>query len=171
MSPITLCSPNGLAALIEQYGGIQLDIGSGPNAQPGWVGMDIRPLPGVLIVHDFEQFPWPLPDACVIRAVASHVVEHVHPARFGFVHWMNEAWRVMKPNGQLAIVTPHGRSDGYLQDPTHCNPCNEATWAYFDSKHPSQLWTIYRPRPWKIESLSWSPAGNIEVLLRKRDVE
>ena len=49
--------------LIEKQSGIRLDIGCGANKAPGFVGMDMRALPGVDIVHDVEQYPWPLPDA------------------------------------------------------------------------------------------------------------
>ena len=147
--------------------GIILDIGCGPNKQQNSVGMDIRALPGVDIVHDFEEFPWPIKSETVLTAIASHVVEHVNPHKFGFIRWMDEVWRVMVPGGQLAIVTPHGSSQGYLQDPTHCNPCNEATWAYFAPGHASGLYYIYKPKPWQIESLIWSPAANMEVVLRK----
>ena len=60
--------------------GIKLDIGCGANKQEGFVGIDIRELPGVDIVHNIEQFPWPLPDKSVSMAVASHVLEHINPA-------------------------------------------------------------------------------------------
>jgi hypothetical protein len=69
---------------------------------------------------------------------------------------------------------PHGRSDGFLQDPTHCNPRNETTWAYFDPEEHvtgGQLWRIYRPKPWQIKVLTWNPAGNMEVVLVKRAIE
>lgn len=151
--------------LLEESSGIQLDIGCGENKQKGFVGMDIRPLDGVDIVHDFEELPWPLPDESVLRSIASHVVEHINPHKFGFVNWMNEVWRVTKDEGQLAIIVPHGYSPGYLQDPTHCNACNEHTWYYFD---PRQfLYDIYKPKPWLIQSLTWSPFANIEALLVK----
>ena len=163
---------SSLDALLAEKSGISLDIGCGAHKQgPEWVGLDIRALPGVDIVWDFEQFPWPLPDECAIRAIASHVVEHVNPHKFGFINFMNEVWRVMKPDGEFAIATPHGHSPGYLQDPTHCNPCNEATWAYFDPLEPNTqglLYKIYKPKPWRIKFLSWSPAANIEVILVKR---
>ncbi len=148
---------------------IQLDIGCGENKQAGWTGLDVRELEGVDIVHDVTDIPWPLEDGSVIRALASHLVEHINPAGGGFIHFMDECWRVMAVGGDLWIVTPHGYSPGYLQDPTHCNACNEATWSYFDPDAPSGLWNIYRPKPWQIVQLSWDVVGNIEVVLRKRE--
>lgn len=157
--------------LIAQNSGIRLDVGCGANKQPGFVGIDIRGLPGVDIVHDLESIPWPLPDECVITAVSSHVVEHINPHKFGFVNFMNELWRVMKVGGEIAISCPHADSHGYRQDPTHCNMINETTWAYFDPLEPKtqgMLYNIYQPKPWRIKYLSWSPAANIEVILVKR---
>lgn len=106
--------------LLKERSGIRLDIGCGGNKTPGFVGMDLRSLDGVDIVHDVESYPWPLPDESVLCAVASHLVEHIMPARFGFINFMNEVWRVLKVGGEFAIATPHGYSPGYLQDPTHC---------------------------------------------------
>lgn len=158
--------------LLREKAGIRLDIGCGANKQgPTWVGMDVRDLPGVDIVHDVEKYPWPLPDECVSVAVASHLVEHINPHKGGFIRFMDEVWRVLQVDGEFAIAVPHGASPGFLQDPTHCNPCNEATWAYFDPLEPNTqglLYKIYKPKPWKIKHLSWDPAANIEVVLVKR---
>lgn len=88
-----------------------------------------------------------------------------------FIRFMNEVWRVLKPDGEFAIACPHGYSPGQLQDPTHCHWLSEATWAYFDPLEPNtqgMLYAIYRPKPWKLKHLSWSPAGNIEVVMVKR---
>lgn len=147
---------------------IMLDVGCGACKQQGYVGMDIQPLPGVDIIHDVESFPWPLPNESVVRVLCSHMVEHINPARGGFLRFMNELWRVCKPEAQLLIITPYCISMGYFQDPTHCNPCNEATWTYFDPSHPSGLWNIYRPKPWKVEYLSWQTEGAMEVLMRRK---
>ena len=127
-----------LAETLGRAAGIRLDIACGHNKQQGagGVGIDFQPLPGVDIVHDLTVFPWPLEDNSVLVAVASHIVEHIPPQNMTFVKFMNEVWRVLKPRGEFAITTPHGWSPGYLQDPTHCNPCNENTWFYFVHGHP-----------------------------------
>lgn len=157
--------------LKENNLGIKLDIGCGANKQPGFVGIDIRELPGVDIVHDVEVFPWPLPDDCASLAVASHLVEHIDPHKGVFLRFMDEVWRVMKEDGQFLIATPYAGSYGYWQDPTHCNPCNEATWGYFDPEHGSGLYGIYKPKPWKIVNSVWQQHGNMEVVLAKRKGE
>jgi SAM-dependent methyltransferase len=158
--------------ILSQNSGIRLDIGCGEAKTEGFIGLDIRALPGVDIVHDVEEQPWPLPDECVLMAVCSHVVEHINPHKFGFIDFMDEVWRVMKPGGEFAISCPHGNSQGFLQDPTHCNMINETTWAYFDPEEPrtgGMLYNIYRPKPWRIKYLSWAPDANIEVVLVKRE--
>lgn len=155
--------------LINEVSGIRLDIGCGDNKQSGFVGMDKQEFPGVEIVHDWNDYPWPLPDACCLLVMASHVVEHVNPADGGFLQWMDELWRVCQVDAEVMISYPHGSSQGYLQDPTHCNALNEATWAYFAPSHPSGFWNFYKPKPWKIKILNWNPAGNVQVVLIKQE--
>ena len=155
--------------LLQEKGGIRLDIGCGAAKTPGFVGMDRQALEGVDLVHDWNVRPWPLPDGSVVMAIASHVVEHVNPADGSFLRWMDELWRVCKVDAEVAIVHPHGSSQGFLQDPTHCNALNQTTWAYFDPEAGGGLWALYRPKPWKIKTLMWSPAANVEVVLVKRE--
>jgi predicted SAM-dependent methyltransferase len=161
-----------ISELLNERQGIMLDIACGANKQKGFVGIDIQPLEGVDIVWDINVHPWPLPEACVLRAMASHIIEHIPPVaidggrtRFPFIEFMNEVWRLMKVGGEFMIAAPHGYSPGFLQDPTHCNAISEATFAYFTPEH--QFYNFYRPKPWKITFLSWSPAANIEVVLSK----
>lgn len=68
-----------IEAILKENSGIRLDIGCGASKQPGFVGLDMLPLPGVDIVTDIEKTPWDLPDNCVITAVASHILEHINP--------------------------------------------------------------------------------------------
>jgi hypothetical protein len=170
--------------LLADKGGIKLDIACGAHKQGiDWVGMDIQDRPGVDIIHDLNVHPWPLPDECVIQAVASHIMEHVPPVAFDFVEkkthflfieFMDEVWRVMKYDGSFALAYPHGSSQGFLQDPTHCNQRNETVWAYFDPLEEATggfLYQFYRPKPWKIVNLFWTPTGNCEVLLTKRRID
>jgi SAM-dependent methyltransferase len=162
--------------LIAEKQGIRLDIGSGEHPQPGFVGMDIQEFPGV-IQWDWMNIPWCIKDETVIQAIASHVVEHVPrvmlidgKTRWTFIEFMNEVWRVLKPGSQFAIAMPYCHSDGYFQDPTHVNPCNEKTWLYFDPEAQGGLfWQFYKPKPWKLEYISYDPAANMEVLMTKRE--
>lgn len=152
----------------REKGGLLLDIGCGSAKQTNFLGMDSRPLPGVDIVHDLEEFPYPLPDECVLTCIASHVLEHMKP--WLTIDIFNEVWRIMKPGGQWLISLPYAGSFGYWQDPTHINGFNEATFTYFDPKEP--LFDIYCPMPWKIlpGTFSWTQNGNLEVALQKMTV-
>ena len=159
---------------LDNYEGIQLDIGCGANKNPGFVGMDIQALPGVDIIWDWNIKPWPIKSGYVLRAVASHVIEHVpkvaldgSKTRFLLVEFMDEVWRVLKVGGEFAIACPHGNSQGYLQDPTHASPINEAMFAYFDPDHP--FYQFYKPKPWKVKFINWNPAANMEIILIKRE--
>jgi len=158
--------------------GVKIDLGCGSAKQPGFIGVDLRKLPGVDIVQDLEQFPWKgIPDEVAQLVMASHVVEHINPAKFGFVKFMDEVWRILKPGGQFMIACPYAGSPGYWQDPTHINGVTEVTMTYFDplardgANRLVGLYTIYRPKPWKIEHCTYALNGNMEVLLSKRRID
>lgn len=170
--------------LLKKQGGIRLDIGAGPFKQsPTWVSIDMVDYPGITdIVWNVLVIPWPLPDECVTQAVCSHLIEHIPPVMlkedrspyFPFIEFMDEVWRVMKYDGELAIAMPYGYGPFFVQDPTHCNMCNETTWAYFDPVDEyakGNLFHFYQPKPWKIKHLSWDPGSNMEVVLIKRRID
>ena len=161
---------NNIKKIMEKNSGILLDIGAGENKQPGFIGMDKRSLPGVDMVHDLETFPYPLPDECCLTIIGSHIIEHLSPKIT--IDFFNELWRIMKPNGQLALSTPYAGSPGYWQDPTHCNGFSEITFLYFDPKSPI-LYPIYKPKPWKIDKgfPVWQSTNNLEVMMRKMSIK
>lgn len=89
-----------------------------------------------------------------------------------FIRFMDEAWRILKPKGQLIAALPYGGSTGFWQDPTHINGCNEITWAYFDPLEAGGLlYKIYKPKPWKIIMNTWQQNGNMEIILEKRLID
>ena len=160
--------------MVAEYGAIHLDIGCGENKQPGFFGIDKRDVPGVDCVHDLETFPYPLPDDSCSIILGSHIVEHIKP--WLMPDFMNELWRIMRPAGELMLSHPYGVNSGFVQDPTHCNPCNEATWMYFCPEMPkmlgggpSPLYPIYKPKPWKVKpgTFTWHQNGNMEIVLVK----
>lgn len=159
-----------IAEKIQGYKqGIKIDLGCGQNKQKNFFGIDKIGFDNVDLVWDLENIPYPLPDKCASVLMASHIVEHLKP--WLFIEIMDEWWRLLKPQGQLMIAVPYGVGSGFIQDPTHCNPCNEHTWAYFDPLHESNLWHIYKPQPWAINLNTWRVNGNMEVVLEKRLVD
>ena len=159
-----------LNKLKSDYAGILLDIGCGGRKHnEKFVGIDKRDLPNVDIVHDLETFPYPLPDESCLTIIGSHIVEHIKP--WLTFDLMNELWRIMMPNGQLALSTPYAGSSEYFQDPTHVNPFNQVTFQYFDPRYP--LYNEYRPKPWRIAIgfPVWQTTGNLEAVMSKMSLE
>ena len=151
--------------VLKEQGGIRLDLGCGDNKQPGFTGLDKRDLPEVDIVHDLEEFPYPLPDESCLMIMGTHIIEHIKP--WLTLQMWDEFWRILKPGGQMALVTPYGQSEAYIQDPTHCNPYNAQTFQYWDWRYP--LWEVYKPKPWITEEgfPIWRVNGNLEVIMNK----
>ncbi len=145
--------------------GILLDIGLIDTKQPNFIRMAKMKRPGVDIVHDLEKFPWPIEDDSCLIVLAAHIVEHVKP--WFIVAFMDELWRVMKKDGQLAISTPYAGSPAWYQDPSHCGHFTEMSFHYFDPDFP-KLYEVHKPRPWKIEkgNLIWRSGGSLECILR-----
>ena len=158
----------GDTVMSETLSGIRIDIGSGAATRPGWVGLDNRGHPAVTHVWDLEQMPWPLDDGCAIEAFAGFVVARINPARFGFIRFMNEVWRVLQPGGALQLVTYYGVNQRFAGDPAACNPCTEVALYHFDPEHRAGLWLRYQPAPWRVCDVRWEVDGNLEALLVKR---
>jgi SAM-dependent methyltransferase len=150
---------------------IKLDLGAGENQQEGFINIDCRKLPGIHIVHDLETQPWPLPSECASLVLARHLVEHINPAKGGFLKFMDECWRVLKYDGQLLISTPYAGGTDFWSDPTHVNGCVPKTFDYFDPLSPGGCYAYYKPKPWKIANLYFQANGGMEVLLEKRRLD
>ena len=145
--------------------GILLDIGCRNRKEPHFVGLDSRPSDGVDIVHNIEEFPYPLEPESVLTIKCAHVLEHVKP--WLVVPFMDEMWRLLVSGGQLAISAPYAYSMGMMMDPTHCTNVTDVTFQYFDPDYV--LFQHYQPLPWKIEHLAWKLDANVEAILRKRE--
>jgi SAM-dependent methyltransferase len=147
--------------------GRRLDIGCGSNKMQSFIGMDCRELPGVDLVHNAEEFPYPFSNDSLSVVLCSHLIEHIKP--WLTIDFLNEVWRILEVGGQLLLSTPYGGSFGYWQDPTHINGFNEATFMYFDPDF--KLYNFYRPNPWKIHFIDWNTQENIDVILEKRELK
>jgi SAM-dependent methyltransferase len=108
---------------------LRLDLGGGQHKEEGWKVVD--KWEGADVVHDLFTFPWPFKDSSVDAARMLHFFEHV-PAKLRFA-FMDELWRVLRPDAEVFIVCPYYSSMGAVQDPTHeWPPICDATFIYFN---------------------------------------
>lgn len=117
---------------------IMLDVGCGSHKEPGWVGMDAIPGPGVDIVHNMLDTPWPFEDESVWHIRCIHVLEHLPMTcaccadRFDpLLATFEEFWRILAPGGKVRIAVPHSTNNlRAWRDPTHRRLLNEETFLY-----------------------------------------
>ncbi len=132
-----------------------IDLGCGAQRDPAASeGLDFYPYPGVTVVHDLTDLPWPVPSGAYDAAVSHQVLEHL-PYRYDasgrelLFRVFDEVWRILRPGGLFRFDVPHNRSpDAYL-DPTH--------YRYFGPLAFEFLWnpardSFYHRRPWGLVS-------------------
>jgi len=112
-----------------KYTPTKLDIGCGKNPREGFTGMDVIDF-GQEIVHD-ARAAWPFENDSIEEINCSHFIEHLTaPER---IHFVNEAYRVMKMGGKMTIVVPHYASERAYGDLTHQWPPVVGFWfSYLD---------------------------------------
>jgi SAM-dependent methyltransferase len=110
-----------------------LDIGCGKRKQPGAVGMDLRALPGVDIIHDLTHFPYPFPSDSFSVVHANHVLEHVPDV----MNVMAEIWRICEPDALVHIRVPHCTGALAWRDPTHVRSFTSESFRYFGQNNYS----------------------------------
>jgi hypothetical protein len=115
-------------------GPLRLDLGCGPNKAPGFVGVDVRSFPGVDVVLDLRG-KWPWQDGTVDELYCSHFVEHLDGDER--IHFVNEAYRIMKVGAKATIITPHWGSTRAYGDLTHKWP------------PVSEFWYLYLRKEWR----------------------
>jgi SAM-dependent methyltransferase len=84
--------------------------------------------------------PLPYGDSSFDSVSAYDFIEHIprfaiihDTAKFPFIQFMNEVYRVLKPNGLFYAITPaYPRKEAFV-DPTHINIISNKTHTYFTS--------------------------------------
>ena len=103
------------------------DLGCGPDKFPGAVGVDVVSRQGIDIVHNLNDFPWPLESNSFDVIIANHLIEHVDD----IVTMMHEVARVLKPGGYFIGRTPHYSHVDSYSDPTHRRHMTTVSFDYF----------------------------------------
>lgn len=106
----------------------KLHLGCGTVIKSGWINHDIFPLPGVDVVHDLREFPWPFEDGQFEEVYMKDVLEHLPDT----IRTMEELYRITQPGAKVFIAVPYWNSAPALGDPTHVRFFNEHTFFFFD---------------------------------------
>ena len=139
---------------------VRLELGCGRQKEPGYLGMDLRPWPGVDVVCNLEK-ALPLADNVVSELYSNHVLEHVGST----VDLMQEVYRVCQNGARVRIRVPYFTGSGAFADPTHRSFFSEVTWEYFDRQ--TVMGDYYRwPMDFAIEGINFEYPGRLMRWLR-----
>ena len=136
-----------------------LDLGCGnnkykSNGKNEVIGLDIVEVPGVNIIHDLNETPYPFDDNYFHIIIVNHVLEHIQ----NFFAMMGEIYRILKPNGILRVRVPHFSSINAYADPTHVRFFALKTFKYLSENHKlSYYYNTKKKINFKIISIKFNP--------------
>jgi len=103
---------------------MRLNLGCGNDIREGYTNVDFRELPGVDVVADLSQFPWPFDDGSAEEILLLDFLEHFPYAMTQAI--LLECYRVLDANGKLVIQVPDGlhTTRALIQEGDYdCNRC------------------------------------------------
>lgn len=111
---------------------MRLNLGCGHDRRAGWTNVDHPKSPVTKdMAWDFDNDPSFLPDDSVEHSEGSHVLEHLRNPLF----FMEELWKITKPEGTALFRLPYGSSDNAWEDPTHVRPYFLNSFGYFSQPY------------------------------------
>lgn len=109
--------------------------------------MDNVALPGVDIVHDLLDFPYPFEDGDADEIYLRHVIEHFGLSDIERI--LCEAHRILRPGGMLFVRVPHVFSVAAWADPTHKSAFTFGSGQFFDANSPKAYYKELSS-PWQL---------------------
>lgn len=110
-----------------------LDLGCGTAKVKGAIGLDNASLPGVDVVHDLLDFPYPFEDRSFDTIYLRHVIEHFELKDIERI--FAECARILHNNGHLEVKVPHVYSVAAFTDPTHKRFFTFSSGRFWDRDH------------------------------------
>lgn len=151
---------------------IKINLGAGSEPTDGWVNVDWIDQPGIDVVHNLLEFPWPFKDCIADEIKAIDVLEHMPlfnknnestPIKF-----IEECHRLLSTGGKLFITVPHWQSKNLWIDPTHVRGYDEKSFDYFDPETDHGKWYgYYSDKKFKVTAVR-TDNDNVEFSMVKR---
>lgn len=114
----------------------KINLGAGADPTEGYINVDLLDLPGIDVVHNLMDFPYPFGDesATHIRAVdvIEHLANYTDDRRPTIIAFIEECHRILKQGGELFIQTPGYDAEFLWQDPTHVRGFHPKSMDLFD---------------------------------------
>jgi SAM-dependent methyltransferase len=124
------------------------------------VGVDKSPRSQADLIHDLDQFPYPLPADSFDLVVMQDILEHLQDVS----HVLREVHRVAKDGAMVRIRTPHYSSYYAYNDPTHVRSFGAFALDGFDVAKPRTAYAdplfrmqkreILFPRLWRMTGVA-----------------
>lgn len=130
---------------------IKLDIGCGRSKKEGFTGLDQLKLPGVDIIHDLNNYPYPFADNSVNEIWMDNILEHLKDP----VRAIEEVHRISAHGARVTISVPYFRSLYAVIDPTHRNFISSQWFNYFDPGHLFCCKYAYSPARFRVDRLQF----------------
>lgn len=117
-------------------GELKINLGAGEDQFEGYVNVDFIDLPGIDVVHNLMDFPYPFEDGCATNVKAVDVLEHLDnytaDRRPSVIAFIEECHRILKPGGELFIQTPGYDAEFLWLDVTHVRGFHPQSMDFFD---------------------------------------
>jgi predicted SAM-dependent methyltransferase len=95
--------PRKVRAMLEGRSGLQLHLGCGLRAVPGWINVDAFDQPGLDLRWDLRD-RLPCEDGIAALIYSEHVLEHLEYD--DAVAWLQELKRLLSPGGRIRLGMP-----------------------------------------------------------------
>jgi len=105
----------------------KLNLGCGKNIRKDFINLDIVKNPGVDIVHDLNQIPYPFKKNEFSYIFADNILEHVDD----LIKILEEIHRISENKAVIDIIVPYFSNIGAYQDPTHKHFFTLKSFDYF----------------------------------------
>ncbi len=110
----------------------KLNLGCGRARRDDCLNVDRRPSVGPDLQWDLDQYPYPLPSQHFEMIYALDIVEHLADLPV----FMEEAHRLLRPDGVLEVTTPHFSCANSYTDPTHRLHLGYFSFDFFTATSP-----------------------------------
>lgn len=106
---------------------LKLDLGCGTAKTKNSIGVDKFLLPGVDVVAQLDEYPYPFVNDVFDEIYMNDIIEHLPDT----IRTMEEIYRISKPNAKIYIRTINWNSHYNAMDPTHVKTFHERTFDFF----------------------------------------